>query len=143
MVANKRQIPLFEKSEDRPIIRKGNLMNEDRIMVIDREKRKLAGGYVAHRYSGTWVIFYGEETRKPVHEFSELREAVAWAKATVPGYHLTKEELGLVKRAVAYMGLPWRAEAARPVTARKMASLVKDNGVELGCELWRIYLLEA
>ena len=49
---------------------------------------------------------------------------------------LSAAEVRTVKRAARFMGLNWRAEVARPVSARRLADAVDRLGVEAGCEEW-------
>ena len=51
-------------------------------------------------------------------------------------YNLSAAEVRTVKRAARCMGLNWRAEVARPVSARRLADAVDRLGVESGCEEW-------
>ena len=51
-------------------------------------------------------------------------------------YNLSAAEVRTVKRAARFMGLNWRAEVARPVSARRLADAVDRLGVESGCEEW-------
>ena len=53
-------------------------------------------------------------------------------------YYITKLELRNVKTACRHMGLPWKAEAARPVTARLLSKLVHEHGIVAGCDLWAV-----
>jgi len=52
------------------------------------------------------------------------------------GYYLTKEELATVKRAAKFMRLHWQAEAARPLSARRLCKLIAEHGTAVGCEKW-------
>jgi hypothetical protein len=49
---------------------------------------------------------------------------------------LSAAEVRTVKRAARFMGLGWRAEVARPVSARRLCAAVDRLGVEAGCEEW-------
>jgi hypothetical protein len=49
---------------------------------------------------------------------------------------LTAAEVRTVKRAARFMRLHWRAEVARPVSARRLCEAVDRLGVEAGCEEW-------
>ena len=49
---------------------------------------------------------------------------------------LTAAEVRTVKQEARYMGLNWRAEVARPVSARRLCAAVDRLGVEAGCEEW-------
>jgi hypothetical protein len=51
-------------------------------------------------------------------------------------YYLEPHEIGIVRRACKHMELPWRAEAARPRTARKLVKLIGSLGLAEGCEEW-------
>jgi len=51
-------------------------------------------------------------------------------------YNLNAAEVGTVKRACRFMSLDWKAEAARPVSARRLVDAVDRLGVESGCEEW-------
>ena len=49
---------------------------------------------------------------------------------------LTAAQVRTVHRACRFMGLNYRAEVARPVSARRLADAVDRLGVEEGCEEW-------
>ena len=51
-------------------------------------------------------------------------------------YNLSAAEVRTVKRACRFMSLNYRAEVARPVSARRLCECVDRLGVEAGCEEW-------
>ena len=49
---------------------------------------------------------------------------------------LTGDQIRTVKRACDFMGLAWRSEVARPVSARRLCGLIDRLGMGDGCEAW-------
>jgi len=59
-------------------------------------------------------------------------------------FNFNSKDLGTLKAAARYMKLEWRTLAARPVVANHLLELVKELGLEAGCEEsanpWRVIL---
>ena len=53
---------------------------------------------------------------------------------TMTKFNINSKDLGTLKSAARYMKLDWMSLAARPAVANRILGLIKELGLEKGCE---------